>query len=155
MPIDPVNNTNQARDAILEEIRTGFDASNKRLDAVIMEGKATNIRLTQIEVWKDKVDERLTKHSIGTKELDLTVKQVSEHDLTQQSKLSQEIVSRISQAQSIEDKVDQLAKVNNLQLVVMQRLDGVFKKPITKLFFFALASAVIQWAASKGLVLFK
>lgn len=155
MPEDPVANTNKARDSILEEIREGFTSTHKKIDGVIDEAKATNLRITQIENWKDRVSERLDRHSTGSKELDLTVRQVSEHDAKQQSQLSEEIVQRINQAQSIEDKVDLLAKNQTIQLVVMNRIDSVFKKPITKLFFFVLASAFIQWAVREGIVIFK
>lgn len=74
-------------------------------------------------------------------------KQSSESDLSQDAKLSAEIIAR----RDLEKKVDAIDVKQNEQIAILGRIEALAKNPIVKQVLTAVGTAIIVWLAQKGI----
>jgi len=116
---------------------------NFRSVRVHIDGVAASLRaeINPIRDRVDKIEGRLDRSSLGTKELR---KATSDADLSHDAKLSGEIVAR----ETLAAKVDDLTASNVVQLAILSRLDKVFSNTTVKVILLVIGTAASTWLAS-------
>lgn len=130
--------------ALAGEMREGFKAAESR--DVALDAKADTLALNvthlggELSITNKRVsvvEERLNRQSGGVKELRQAT---SEHDLSQDKALSEEILAR----QDLATKVDTILRIGI-------RLDKLSENPTIKLIIFAAGIVVAGWLAQHGI----
>jgi hypothetical protein len=136
---------------LIVSVKSGFTSVNERLDG--LEGTDKTLADEVGRIGRDvnelrnadrRHEDDIRRLSDRTKESSATA---SSADLAHESRLAQEIVAR----QELAAKLDALTSTQETQLAILSRLDKFAANPNIKIILAVLATALMSWAASKGL----
>ena len=110
-----------------------------------------------VGIMKDRMsvaESRITGLEDARKNNSMRAQQSSQMDMDHEAKIAAEIVARTElaeKADALAKEVAELKDTNALQLAILGRLDKFAANPNIKIILAVLATALMSWAASKGL----
>lgn len=134
-------------EAGFEHVGERLDRQDTVLSRVAAEGVEVNTRLTRIEVRVEHAEKGVEDLEARIGRTSSRVREGSQTTLETESRLAQEIVAR----QATDAKLDSLTASQETQLAILSRLDKFAANPNIKIILAVLATALMSWAASKGL----
>ena len=126
--------------ALTLKVQEGFRQTNANIEVVSSALDVVKERVHVIESWKVDQDARLQNNS-------MRAKQASVVDLAHEAQLAQERTAR----EALALKVQQLDGKQDVQLALLQQLVKLGEKPVVKLLFTAVGTAILTWLSAKGL----
>lgn len=132
---------------LTKSVKLGFVTVNDRLDKVVDEGIEANTRLTRIEVRVENAEQRIGDVEGRTGKASLAVRAASQVDLEQAAQLAQERSAR----EALATKVQKLDDKQDVQLALLQQLVKLTEKPVVKLVFTSIGTAILGYLSARGL----
>ena len=128
-----------------------FDSVDERLDGLEGTDKTLANEVARVVLAVEDLRCADRRHEDDIKRLSDRTRDTSANassaDLAHESRLAQEIVAR----QELAAKLDALTTTQETQLAILGRLDKFAANPNIKIILAVLATALMSWAASKGL----
>lgn len=125
---------------LTQAMKEGFKLTNANIEIVSNDVGVLKDRVAIIESWKNDSESRMTRTS-GR------VQQASQVDLEQAAQLAQERAAR----EALASEVAAIKAETSTQTLLLSQLLKLTEKPVVKLVLTAVGSAVLSWAAAKGI----
>lgn len=132
--------------SIMERMNTGFASLERRLDLVESNVDITgstvrelSSRVTRVEDWRLAVDDRINRHSGGTRQL-------SQND----GKQDAAIANAITRLERVETAVSSIETKTDRQTAILERLNDVAANPMVRRVAYAVGGAVLAYLTARG-----